>query len=156
MRRAPSFDRREFDPHRQSWEIEHLPLDRYHLHSSETSLIEGLVTQAIIALAHAPGNIIRRPLLSSGRPEGFEAREPGHLLGYSGSQLVNLNAFATKFCSMAVAFDCELAESNPLVETKRRGFVAADLRLIVDDNSLFRHQPLLEANKEKCPTRENF
>jgi succinyl-CoA synthetase beta subunit len=36
--------------------------------------------------------------------------------------------------------DAELVELNPLVETVDGKFVAADARMIVDDNALFRHQ----------------
>jgi succinyl-CoA synthetase beta subunit len=35
--------------------------------------------------------------------------------------------------------DAELAEMNPLVKTASNEFVAADARMIVDDNALFRH-----------------
>jgi succinyl-CoA synthetase beta subunit len=49
---------------------------------------------------------------------------------------------------MAIEYDSELAESNPLVETKEGDFVAADLRMIIDDNSLFRHKSLLEETRD--------
>ena len=40
--------------------------------------------------------------------------------------------------------DAELTEINPLIVTPDGKFIAADARLNVDDNSLFRHQVLLE------------
>jgi len=95
-----------------------------------------------------PEKIIRRPMEPGKGLEGFQARELAQRLGYKGSQLVELTAFIAKFCSMATAYDSELAESNPLVETKKGGFVAADLRMIIDDNSLFRHKSLLEETRD--------
>jgi len=91
-----------------------------------------------------PEKIIKHALEPSRGLEGFQAREIARKLGYKGSQLMELGSLITKFCAMAIEYDAELAESNPLVETKKGGFVAADLRLIVDDNSLFRHKSLLE------------
>lgn len=45
-------------------------------------------------------------------------------------------------------YDAELVEVNPLVLTKDRRLVAADAKLVVDDDALFRHpdlKPLVEA-----------
>lgn len=91
---------------------------------------------------------MKRPLEPGKGLESFQARELAQVLGYKGSQLVELGAFISKFCSMAIAYDSELAESNPLVETRKGSFVAADLRVIVDDNSLYRHKPLLEETRD--------
>lgn len=95
-----------------------------------------------------PDKIIKRPVDPTKGLEAFQARELAQVLGYRGSQLVELGSFVAKLCSIAVAYDSELAESNPLVETRKGSFVAADLRLIVDDNSLFRHKPLLEETRD--------
>ncbi|WP_455284114.1 ADP-forming succinate--CoA ligase subunit beta, partial [[Eubacterium] cellulosolvens] len=95
-----------------------------------------------------PEKIIKRSIEPAKGLEGFQARELAHVLGYKGSQLVELSAFIAKFSSMAAEYDSELAESNPLVETRKGNFVAADLRLIVDDNSLFRHKSLLEETRD--------
>jgi succinyl-CoA synthetase beta subunit len=95
-----------------------------------------------------PEKIIRRPLETTRGIEAFEACELAQQLGYKGSQLVDLGGFITKLCSMAVTYDSELAESNPLVETAKGTFIAADLRLIIDDNSLYRHRSLLAESRE--------
>jgi succinyl-CoA synthetase beta subunit len=39
-------------------------------------------------------------------------------------------------------YDAELAEMNPLMEKPNQEFVAADTRLIIDDNALYRHPEL--------------
>lgn len=95
-----------------------------------------------------PEKIIKHPLEPGRGLEGFQARELAKSLGYKGSQLAELSTFITRFSAMAIEYDAELAESNPLVETKKGGFVAVDLRLIVDDNSLFRHKSLLEEMRD--------
>ncbi len=53
---------------------------------------------------------------------------------------------AAKFASIvntlykvAMDYDAELVELNPLVKTSSGEFVAADARIIVDDNAIFRH-----------------
>ncbi len=94
-----------------------------------------------------PEKIIRHPLEPAKGLEDFQARELAQGLGYKGAQLVELGSFIAKFYSMAAVCDSVLAESNPLVQTKKGGFVAADLRMIVDDNALFRQKSLLDETR---------
>src|SRR3989337_1132068 len=61
-------------------------------------------------------------------------------LGYVGSQMGDLASVFLKHYRLAMDYDAELAEMNPLVELVDGRFVAADTRLIIDDNALFRHQ----------------
>jgi len=49
---------------------------------------------------------------------------------------------------LLVSYDGELVESNPLVETEDGGFVAADFRMILDDNALYRHPEYKEKKDE--------
>lgn len=67
------------------------------------------------------------------------ARQVAKRLGYSGSQIQNLATIFLELYNVAMDNDAELAEINPLVETPEGEFVAADTRLIVDDNALYRH-----------------
>ena len=46
--------------------------------------------------------------------------------------------------SIAMDYDAELAELNPLAKTVAGEFVACDARIIIDDNALFRHPELAE------------
>jgi len=46
-------------------------------------------------------------------------------------------------------YDCKLAEINPLIETDEGDLVAADARISVDDDALFRHPELAEMGIEK-------
>jgi len=69
----------------------------------------------------------------------YHARGIAKKLGYVGSQQSSLASILFSHYRLAVDLDAELAEMNPLVETNDGKFVAADTRLIVDDNALFRH-----------------
>ena len=69
----------------------------------------------------------------------YNARNLAKKLGYAGSQM---QESANVFCQLytaAMDYDAELMEMNPLVETAEGKFAAADARLIIDDNALFRH-----------------
>ena len=69
----------------------------------------------------------------------FHAVKIAQHLGYKGDQLMKLANIFEKLYQIGVEQDAELVESNPLVETLSGDFVCADARLIIDDNSLFRH-----------------
>jgi len=80
----------------------------------------------------------------------YHARQIAKKMGYTENQMTELASIFLKHYRVAMDFDAELAEMNPLVETVDGKFIAADTRLIIDDNALFRHQeftsrPLEEA-----------
>ena len=67
------------------------------------------------------------------------------------SRLNTSQADAAKFASIigtlykvTMDYDAELAEINPLAKTPSGEFIAADARIIVDDNALFRHPEFKE------------
>jgi len=49
----------------------------------------------------------------------------------------------------AIEYDAELVELNPLVKTVDGAFVAADARITLDDNALFRHPEFAERNLQR-------
>jgi len=69
----------------------------------------------------------------------YHARQIAKRLGYKGAQMLKLAAIFHGLYKAAVDYDAELMEMNPLVETTEGEFVAADARLIIDDNALYRH-----------------
>jgi len=80
----------------------------------------------------------------------YHARQIAKKLGYAGNQMIDLASIFLRHYRLAMDFDAELAEMNPLVEMRDGKFVAADTRLIIDDNALYRHEefksrPLEEA-----------
>lgn len=64
-------------------------------------------------------------------------------LEYRGRKMRQLGAFIARLYELALGMDAELTEINPLAEVTD-GFLAADARLNVDNNSLFRHKELEE------------
>jgi succinyl-CoA synthetase beta subunit len=69
----------------------------------------------------------------------FHAVSIARQLRYCGDQLVELAGVVEKLYQVCVENDAELVEINPLAETETGSFVAADARMVIDDNALFRH-----------------
>ncbi|MBX5326211.1 MAG: ADP-forming succinate--CoA ligase subunit beta [Candidatus Bathyarchaeia archaeon] len=69
----------------------------------------------------------------------YNARDLAKKIGYTSGQMQELTEIFMRFYIAAMDYDAELMEMNPLVETTEGKFVAADARLIIDDNALFRH-----------------
>lgn len=93
-----------------------------------------------------PEKIIRHtidPLLGL---RSYHANWVAKSLGYSGREMQSLASVIIKLYRVAAEMDAELVEINPLVWTGE-GFVAADAKLIIDDNSLFRHPDLAKTSK---------
>ena len=101
--------------------------------------------------AQQPDKIIRYkidPLLGL---QDFEGRTVAKQLGYSGQQMTQVATIIKKLYQIMVDSDAELIESNPLIETEGGKLIAADLRILLDDNSLFRHPNFLERMKKFEP-----
>lgn len=85
----------------------------------------------------------------------FLARQIAKKMGYAGNQISELGKTLEKLYDVGMDYDAELIEMNPLVETVDGKFMAADARIIIDDNSLFRHpeykKRLLEGESELSP-----
>jgi succinyl-CoA synthetase beta subunit len=85
------------------------------------------------------GSVARRWF---GPVAGFGAREAASVaaeLGLTGPDAGGLAQTLSILCRVALEKDAELVETNPLAITAAGRFVAADARVVVDDNSLFRH-----------------
>src|SRR6266702_4743258 len=95
-----------------------------------------------------PEKILRQRLDPVFGMRSFDARQVALKLGYGGPRLNALTDLLSNLYRLSVIYDAELVESNPLVETNEGKFVTADLRVIVDDNSLFRHPEFQERSKE--------
>ncbi len=73
--------------------------------------------------------------------QSYEVRNLVKSLGIEGKDMVSVAGVAEKLYKAFKAYDAELAEINPLVLTPD-GLRAVDAKLIVDDNSLYRHPDL--------------
>jgi succinyl-CoA synthetase beta subunit len=59
--------------------------------------------------------------------------------GLSQDDVSRLASIAASLYKVVQEYDAELVEINPLVKTAAGDYVAADARLVLDDNALFRH-----------------
>ena len=104
----------------------------------------------------SPEKVIKLPIdpIHGFRP--YHARWIAKRLGYEGKKMMSLASIFIKQHRVVMDYDAELAEMNPLVETTEGEFVAADTRLIIDDNALYRHPEFkerlaMEAEAELSP-----
>ncbi len=79
----------------------------------------------------------------------YEAREMAIAMGFKGKQINKLASFFLKLWNIVLAYDVELSEINPLILTTDGRFLAADARLNIDDNALFRHKDIIEKIKRE-------
>lgn len=84
----------------------------------------------------------------------YEARQMAISMGFKGKAISQLGSFFQKLWNIVEAYDVELTEINPLILTKEGKFFAADARLNIDDNSLFRHKAMIEKLKRE-PVEQN-
>jgi succinyl-CoA synthetase beta subunit len=101
--------------------------------------------------AKSPEKIIRHSVDPIIGLQDYEARGIAHQLGYSGARLREMAKIVFGLYSIASKYDGELVESNPLVELKDGRLIAADMRILIDDNSLFRHQEFAEREASLSP-----
>jgi len=94
----------------------------------------------------APEKIVRHTVDPIGGLRPYHARLIAKRLGYSGREMSSLAEIVLRLYRVALEMDAELTEINPLAVTEA-GFVAADARLNVDNNSLFRHPELAEVSR---------
>lgn len=91
--------------------------------------------------------------------KGIEPEEIAQFLkeidSWSKKDLESLGAIVIKLYTLYREMDCRLAEINPLVVTAK-GFFAADARVDIDDDAIFRHRDLgidvAEETGERPPT----
>jgi succinyl-CoA synthetase beta subunit len=80
---------------------------------------------------------------------GFDALYLARLIGFKTEQLKTAQKIITSLLDLFKSYDAKLVEINPLVELKDGSLVAADSRISLDDDALFRHQDLKEMGIEK-------
>lgn len=102
------------------------------------SAVGGMETEEIAA--KSPEKVVKFLVNPQNGFHSFHARQVARRMGYSGSQLSDLGRIFESLYRVGMDYDAELIEMNPLVETVEGRFTAADARIIIDDNALFRHQ----------------
>jgi len=97
--------------------------------------------------AKTPERIVRHIIDPLGGLRPYHARWVARRLGYSGRDMNALTDMILRLYRVTQETDAELTEINPLALTEA-GFVAADARLNVDNNALFRHPDLAQMSQE--------
>ena len=100
-----------------------------------------------------PGAVVRRnvDILKGLRPH--EAMEVAKRMGLKGDEAVSLSKFICKLYQAFCDLDAHLVEVNPLVLTAQGDLVAADAKVIVDDDAAFR-QPIFRSRSEEVGLTE--
>lgn len=90
----------------------------------------------------SPGMIFTEEIspLTGLRP--FQTRRIGFRLGLAGLALKNMERFLRGVYETFIGTDAQLLEINPVLKTSDNRVLAVDCKLVIDDNSLFRHPDL--------------
>ena len=80
----------------------------------------------------------------------YQARRIAKKVGLEGREMMQFAGVISSLHLLIHEYDASLVEINPLVLSGERGFIAADVKIILDDSAYFRHQELyagLEADR---------
>jgi succinyl-CoA synthetase beta subunit len=94
--------------------------------------------------AETPEKILKEHFDPAYGLQSFQVRKLCKELGISGSAAKSAEQFMKKLCKFFVAFDCSMAEINPLVITEDDQMIALDAKVTFDDNAMFRHPEVKE------------
>ncbi|TFF91387.1 ADP-forming succinate--CoA ligase subunit beta [Candidatus Thorarchaeota archaeon] len=86
--------------------------------------------------------------------QAYEAQEMAVAMGFEGKDILKLAGFFLRLWKIVEEYDVELTEINPLILTEEGEFLAADARLNIDNNALYRHQDLIQSLERK-PHEQN-
>jgi succinyl-CoA synthetase beta subunit len=75
---------------------------------------------------------------------GFQARRIAHKLNLSGHLSTKATNLILNIYKAFMENDCSLLEINPLVLSIEEKIFALDVKMVIDDNALFRHKEFLE------------
>jgi succinyl-CoA synthetase beta subunit len=84
----------------------------------------------------------------------FQARKIAFNLGLTGNSVKEMTRFLNSLYNAYIGSDASLIEINPVVKTSDDQIMAADAKVILDDNALFRHPEYRELRdlNEEDPT----
>jgi succinyl-CoA synthetase beta subunit len=99
----------------------------------------------------APHLIFKEEINPGAGVQPFQARKIAFNLGLEGKAFKEMTRFVMALYSAYLASDASLIEINPLVKTSDDLIYAADAKVILDDNALFRHpdyEEMRDVNEE--------
>ncbi len=103
--------------------------------------------------ANTPHLIFKEEIESGIGIQPFQARRIAFNLGLSGDAFKNMVKFVIKLYNAYLKLDASLVEINPLFKTSDNKILAADAKITLDDNAVFRHKnyPDLRDKTEEDP-----
>ncbi len=106
----------------------------------------------------SPAKISKHPVNILRGLREYEARDFIRRMGILSSEhIIPLGSILKNLYDLYIKYDCKLVEINPLVLTEEGRLVAADARIDIDDDSIFRHPELglfsTEETGERPPTK---
>ena len=81
--------------------------------------------------------------------QDFQIRQLGFDANLPPAALKGMGAFLKALYKVYLDYDCSLAEINPLVLNGEGKLIAADSKIVLDDNALFRHPELAAFQEEQ-------
>ncbi len=96
---------------------------------------------------HSPGEIYKIDVDPFLGLQAYQARELASSIGLKGEEMISFASIACKLSRIVRDMDAQICEINPLALTPD-GLIALDAKLIIDDNSLFRHKEYQEQRTE--------
>jgi succinyl-CoA synthetase beta subunit len=90
--------------------------------------------------ATTPDMIFKLELDPISEFEMYQARNLSKKLGFKNKTMLQVASIIYKLYKLFRDYDAELAEINPLMVGPNIGVIAADAKITIDDNSLYRHQ----------------
>ena len=96
-----------------------------------------------------PKKVYREAFEFDEKMYSFQAFAIGKKLGFYTDKLKASVKIIKGLFDVFKSYDCKLAEINPLIETEDGELYAADARISIDDDALFRHPELTEMGIEK-------
>lgn len=73
----------------------------------------------------------------------FQCRRIAFNLGLSGEAFKNMTRFCESLFNAFIGYDASLLEINPVMKTSDNKIVAADCKMAIDDNAMYRHADIL-------------
>ena len=77
-----------------------------------------------------------------------QARKVAFNLGLSGVSLKNMIKFISSLYDAYIKSDASLLEINPVLKTSDNKIIAVDAKMVIDDNSIFRHNSYADLRDE--------
>ena len=77
-----------------------------------------------------------------------QARKVAFNLGLSGVSLKNMIKFISSLYDAYIKSDASLLEINPVLKTSDNNIIAVDSKMVIDDNSIFRHNSYADLRDE--------